>query len=71
MFLLPLASLCTEEFGCDAKTDVIFGNILEVHDFVVNFLGVLEETMEMTPENSPPQVNDRSKRYHNYFSETH
>ncbi|CAM1325467.1 SOS1 (predicted) [Pycnogonum litorale] len=36
--------------------DVIFSNIMEVYEFSVNFLGSLEDTLEMTDENTIPTV---------------
>lgn len=36
--------------------DLIFANILDVREFTIRFLGLLEETIEMTQEGAVPEI---------------
>nr|XP_053641752.1 son of sevenless homolog 2-like [Cherax quadricarinatus] len=38
------------------ELEIIFSNITEIYDFSVNFLGSLEDTMEVTEENESPVI---------------
>lgn len=38
------------------KVDAVFGNIAEIHELTVRFIGLLEDAMEMARESCPPAV---------------
>nr|XP_045604246.1 son of sevenless homolog 2-like isoform X1 [Procambarus clarkii] len=38
------------------ELEIVFSNITEIYDFSVNFLGSLEDTMEVTEENESPVI---------------